>query len=176
MPARRKAADRDLFRQDAPRLRMFPQQRKRRAELAQRLVIPCALADAVGQHGGVVPRCRKLQSYRVCLAGADMLVPAARHHQHQRPQQRVRHRRGRGAQIYVQPSPAGERVSLKLHWGHPFRFDFRIIIISLRENVKAAVDKPRCVAYNRDEQSLPLTNMRYKNGWVVSFTADRYAV
>ena len=50
------------------------------------------------------------------------------------------------------------------------------MIHEAKENVKAAVDKPRCVAYNRGGQSLPLTNMRYKNGWVVSFTADRYAV
>ena len=115
---------------------VLPHEADGRRQLPQGQAVRCIVPHGVAQHCGVVARRRKLQGHGVALAGAHMAVAAARHHQHQRPPQRVRHRRGRGAQIYVQLSPAGERVSLKLHLGHPFRFGFRIIIISLRGNVK----------------------------------------
>lgn len=78
VPARRKAADGDPVRQDAPTFCVLPQQPDGRAELAQRLVIPCPIAHTVGQHCGMIPRRCKLQRHRVGLAGTDVFVPAAR--------------------------------------------------------------------------------------------------
>ena len=78
MSARREAADGDLIRQDVPLSRILPQQSQRFVQLSERLVGLRPLPHAVGQHGGVIAR-------RVALPGADMVVAAARHHQHQRP-------------------------------------------------------------------------------------------
>ena len=113
--ARRKAANGDPVRQDAPAFCVLPQQPDGRAELAQRLVIPCPLAHAVGQHSSVIPCRCKLQRHRVGLAGTDVFVPAAGHHQHQRTAQRVRHGRVRAAQIKFQLPSTGKRTHFKLH-------------------------------------------------------------
>ena len=85
MSARREAADGDLIRQDVPLSRILPQQSQRFVQLSERPVVLRSLPHAVGQHGGVIARRRKLQGHRVALPGADMVVTAARHHQHQRP-------------------------------------------------------------------------------------------
>ena len=85
MPARRKAAHRDLIRLHMPCGGVLPHEADGRRQLPQGQTVRCIVPHGVAQHCGVVARRRKLQGHRVALPGADMVVAAARHHQHQRP-------------------------------------------------------------------------------------------
>ena len=59
--------------------------------------------------------CRKLQRYGVALPGADVVIAAAGHHQHQRALPEVRHGLHALPQVERQRTAAGQFQLLKLH-------------------------------------------------------------
>ena len=115
MPARRKAAHRDLIRQHMPLGRILPHKADGRRQLPQGQAVFRLITDGVAQHCGVVARRRKLQGHGVALAGAQMAVAAARHHQHQRPLHGQRHRLHAVPQIDRQKPAAGQVQLFQLH-------------------------------------------------------------
>ena len=115
MPARRKAAHRNFVRQHMPLGRILPHKADGRRQLPQGQAVRCIVPHGVAQHCGVVARRRKLKGHGVALAGAQMAVAAARHHQHQRPFHGLRHRLHAVPQVHRQKPAAGQVQLFQLH-------------------------------------------------------------
>ena len=133
MPARRKAAQSDLIRQNIPLFCVLPHKANGLCQLPHGQRIPGALPYCVVQHRRVIPGRRKLQRYRVALPGADVGIAAAGHHQYQRALPEVRHGFHVLPQVERQRTATGQFQLLKLH--------LRILLIKAVPPLRVGCDK-----------------------------------
>ena len=117
MPAGRKTAQSDLIRQNIPLRRVLPHKTDGLCQLPHGQRVPGVLPYRVVQYRRVVPRRRKLQRYGVALPGADVIIAAAGHHQHQRALPEMRHGLHALPQVERQRTAAGQFQLFKPHSG-----------------------------------------------------------
>ena len=132
MTARREAADRNLCRVNAERLRIAADMQHSPGSVNQRLPVQGRLflrnAAGVVQHEHIVPRLQKLHGHRVSLPRTAIGVAAAGQNQHGRARVEGGHFGGFVPQIADELCPAGERVGIHFHFQFLFSDGFRFVM------------------------------------------------